>query len=184
MKDLVCSIKYTPGVKSNLVKYTCNDNLIHIRLRDYDEAQTIWGFEGKLTYLLTFLVNKTINFNSELDDNQLFEAFMHSSNVAKINSVIGNVLADYGYGGLLINPNYRKKQNIKYNKFGSIKEGCYPTNPYTPINENYGVDSFLEDFGCITLVEYLFDDSYKRCKIESISSDVWYCISECSRWCS
>ena len=61
-RDLTCSVLYTPSkndlaIDSDNLKYLCRDNKIHIRFRDYNKKQVIRGFESKLTYLLTYLMN-------------------------------------------------------------------------------------------------------------------------------
>ena len=56
---LSCILCYTPNKAKVIenVKYTCSDNKIHIRFKDFNSPQTIKGFEAKLTYLISYLVN-------------------------------------------------------------------------------------------------------------------------------
>ena len=57
-KKLSYSLVYTPDTAtSELTNPVCSDKRIHIRFRDFNKPQMISGFERKLTYLMTALMN-------------------------------------------------------------------------------------------------------------------------------
>ena len=161
---LTYSLVYTPLVKDweyNHPKYTCSDNKIHIRFKDYNSPQLIEGFEAKLTYLISYLMNycylpKILN---KSDNKSLMEDFLKTSDINKINVVIKEFTGDGKYKGLKLHKNYNKKTNIKY--FGEVNIECFPIEEENGIEKASNLSLFLSNLGEIPLVSYLFNDNYK-----------------------
>lgn len=65
----------------NLNMYLCKDNKIHIRLKQYNKKEKISGFEQKLTFLITFILQDEILSQTNLYLSQLKENKNNSSGI-------------------------------------------------------------------------------------------------------
>jgi len=149
--DLTFSLIWTPSIEPNSnAKYTCSDNKVHIRLRDFNKPQIISGFEDKLAYLISFI------FFSEKD--KTLKDLLSSMYLEDINVVLENYIVNktgYKYKGLKIKENYSRKD--KHNIYGKIDINCFPFSELE--NCNY-LDYFQQRFK-INLYDFLFNDAYK-----------------------
>lgn len=152
MEKLTFSLRFTPSIETNKnAKYTCSDNKVHIRLKDYNKPQEIKGFEDKLTYLITYIF-VSMKYNS-------IDELMSSMYLVEIENVLRSYIkfqTDYTYKGLKILPKYSKKD--KYNLYGNIDIDCFPS-----ILENSNIhflDYFQKVFS-INLYDFIFNDQYE-----------------------
>lgn len=163
MVTLTYKLQYTPvkeyiNIDSSI--YICSDNKVHIRFRDFNTEQIISGFEKKLTYLISYLMNfcylpKVIKNYKEED---LIKDFLKTSD---INTVI-NTIKVFSHGkpfrGLKLAKNYRKRA-CKY--FGNLNLNYFPLNKENSDIETAGtLQTFLDTFK-ISLEDYLFNDAYE-----------------------
>lgn len=159
MKNLTYSLCYTPSTKqfNKELNFICTDDRIHIRLDNYNIPKLIFGFEKKLTYLLTYLFNYSYLpiiscYDSDLDN--LFNKFLTTSDVVKIIQQIQEVYSDFKFKGLKVVKNYKK---INYKMFGDLNIKCFPLDQDKC--ELASLDMFLNILK-INLYDYLFNDSF------------------------
>ena len=162
--SLVYSLVYTPLVKDweeNHPKYTCSDNKIRIRLKDYNSSQLIEGFQAKLTYLISYLMNYCYlpRILTRSDNQTLLEDFLKTPDIRKINFAIRDFTGDEKYKGLKLCKNYNRKSNIKF--FGDVDISCFPIEEENGIERAGNLALFLSNLGGIPLISYLFNDNYK-----------------------
>ena len=163
--SLTYSVVYTPVNKDwelNHPKYTCHDNKIHIRFKDYNSPQIISGFEEKLTYLLSYLLH--YNFQPQVlmckSNEQIMNLFLKDNDVQEINLVIRDFTNDNKYKGLKLLKNYNKKDTVEF--FGKTDINCFPVNKDGDgVTKIGSLELFLNNLGKISLVNYLFNDNYK-----------------------
>lgn len=157
---LTYSLLYTPEESENLgLNYVCSDNKIHVRFRDFNRPQIIKGFERKLTYLMTYLIN--FSSISELfnhcSEKTLIDAFEERDDIKKI---LNAIKYDKGinFKSFRFTCNYKRKTDAK--PFGDVDEFVFPLT-YDEFNRVIPttLDIFLEKLK-INLLEYLFNDSY------------------------
>lgn len=160
MKDLTYSLLYTPNRKTdNSLNYICSDNRIHIRFKDYNKEEMVVGFEKKLTYLFTYLINYSeymqVHQNASAEDKLKY--FMQSQDVRHIYEAISYV-KQVRFKGFKVYPNYKRKEECK--NFGDVSEFVFPLS-YDSLNnlEYGGLEAFLNKLN-IKLYDYLFNDSY------------------------
>lgn len=151
------------------INFLCADNLIHIRFKKYSKEECIYGFEQKLTYLLTYLFTKNIYcklWESDIDLSSFEDVwkfglkyFAESSDYKTLLSCIEKKFPRCE--GFNLKPLYSK---INYERaaqqFGEIARGAYPTKltPYF-IEDEISLKTFL-DVLKIDLDTYLFNDRY------------------------
>lgn len=160
-KKLTYSIYYTPSYdlkEHNDINYICSDNKIHIRFRDYNKEEIISGFEKKLTYLLTYLMNysylpKTVG---NYDTKVLMDNFLKTDDVLEILNSISTYISAKVFKGFKLKANYKRSECLP---FGCIDQDCFPLNCNDNIYETGSLKDFLEKLK-INLTEYLFNDSY------------------------
>lgn len=148
--------------KVEIDKYICFDNKIHIRLRDFNAETLLIGFEKKLTYLLSYLINYSYipKLVGNYSDKDVLRSFLLDETVAKIIAFIGSWIEDksVAYEGILLKPNYKKdKKALKY--FGDTDTRFFPLEIKNNVMEAGSLDFFLQTFN-IDLYSYLFDDAY------------------------
>lgn len=162
MTKLTYSLVYTPSLDNDLgaderdIKYVCSDNKIHIRLRDYDKPEVIQGFIGKLTFLLTYLVNSVSSTATDDNPEELIDSFCaHNDDYFKLVSFINSALHEPKFKGILITKTYRKKdKGPRANYFGNMPKGVCPlVDDYRYGDLNY----FLSRLN-MNLYSYLFND--------------------------
>ena len=160
-KELTYSIFYTPSwdpLSHNELNYVCSDNKIHIRFRDFDNEQVISGFERKLTYLLTYLMNYSYlpSIIGKYDDKTLIKNFSKSLDVLQVTHAIDLYISDRKSKGIKLKVNYKKSKCLP---FGSVNKDCFPLNMKDDVIEVGSLKAFLNKLK-INLDEYLFNDSY------------------------
>lgn len=148
-------------IDNSLDKYICSDNKIHIRLRDFNKEMFLIGFERKLTYLLSYLINYSYipKLIGEYSEQDVLESFLLSEDVLNITSFIEQLVDNtLGFEGLLLSANYkRSKTNYKY--FGKVKHKYFPLNIKNDLIEIGNLAFFLKAFN-VTLYDFLLDDNY------------------------
>ena len=159
-KDLTYSIYYTPNsdIETEAINYICFDNKVHVRFRDFNSEMLIMGFERKLSYLLTYLMNysylpKVIGM---YDEATLIDTFLKSSDIAAIYSSISNNSCGKTFKGIRLKPNYRKGA---CEPFGDVDMRCFPIKIVDGVAQVGDLSTFLSTLK-ISLDEYLFNDSY------------------------
>lgn len=148
MKKII--LGYNPNKNFNNQEFSplCYDKKVHIRLDDFDTDKIVYGFENKLAYLLTYLLNYAITPFTN-DFNVALESFEKLHLSIAIDKCIKNRFPTYD--GLLISPNYKK---LSYKSMGKL-----PIH-YTINYNGYGsLDLFLSELN-ISLDNYLFNDNY------------------------
>lgn len=163
-------------------KYTCWDNKLHIRYRDFDRPEVISGFMDKLTYLITYVTNKKVLYETlnEADrDSHDFKAFWNKY-VAKVyesndfKTLVRAVKVSVPEcEGIELSKNYRKNAyGEALLQFGSLKVGTYPADE----NDRGSLEDILREifhfayagkdvntyqfFTACELQQFLFDDRY------------------------
>lgn len=159
-KELTYSIYYTPShdVEDAVINYICFDNKVHVRFRDFNSEMLIIGFEKKLSYLLTYLMNysylpKVIGM---YDENTLINTFLKSSDIASIYSSISKNTCGKVFKGIKLKPNYRKSE---CKPFGDVDFNCFPIKLVDGLAQVSDLQTFLSTLK-VSLDEYLFNDSY------------------------
>lgn len=159
--ELTYSLVYTPDFpRTAAFNPICSDKKIHIRLRDFDKPQIIKGFERKLAYLITYLINygdlSLVSMLNLCDQKTILKAFLENEDMKQLYRTI-KYEKQIDFKSFVVKANYKKSEHvafgnvlrsvfpITYDKFGAPKEGSLKT--------------FLEKLK-LTLLEYLFDDSY------------------------
>lgn len=158
--DLTYSIYYTPDADNanEAINYICFDNKVHVRFRDFNSEMLIIGFEKKLSYLLTYLMNysylpKVIGM---YDNATLIDTFLKSSDVVAIYTSIRNNTCGKTFKGIKLKSNYRKNA---CEPFGKVNIKCFPTKVVDGVVQTGDLSTFLTTLK-ISLDEYLFNDSY------------------------
>ena len=162
MGKLTYSICYTPSQKISddaAINYLCFDGKVHVRFRDFNSEMLVMGFERKLIYLLTYLMNysyapKVIGM---YDENAIIDAFLKSADVTAIYQAIEAHSCAKSFKGIKLKKNY-KRQGIN-SAFGTNEPSCFPLRALDSIVETGDLQTFLNMFR-ISLDEYLFNDSY------------------------
>jgi hypothetical protein len=160
-RELTYSIYYTPNsdiAPETAINYICFDSKVHVRFRDFNSEMLIIGFEKKLSYLLTYLMNysylpKVIGM---YDKNTLIDTFLRSSDVATIYTCISNNTCGKTFKGIRLKPNYKKTE---CEPFGNVDIKCFPTKLVNGVVQVGDLHTFLSTLK-ISLDEYLFNDSY------------------------
>lgn len=158
--DLTYSIYYTPNADNadEVINYICFDNKVHVRFRDFNSEMLVIGFEKKLSYLLTYLMNYSYlpKVIGVYDNATLIDTFLKSSDVATIYSSISNNTCGKTFKGIRLKPNYKKSA---CEPFGSVNPRCFPAKVVDGVIQIGDLHTFLSTLK-ISLDEYLFNDSY------------------------
>ena len=161
MKDssLTYSVLYTPDTKTNSqLNYVCSDKKIHVRFRDFNDEQIISGFEKKLTYLFTYLVNfsKIKELFGVCSPEIVMQALLDSSDVKQIEDDLKyKKQIDFKKFRLFVN--YKRDNCIP---FGKIDNKVFPMElDERGVAKDGNLDTFLKILK-VDLLEYLFNDSY------------------------
>ena len=149
------NLLFTPNLpESESIDYVCSDNKIHIRVKDYLNYEVIRGFEKKLTYLITYLINTSFKTSiSEKNPSHILKEFLKSDEVNEITNTINSNIANIKFKGIKIKTNYNKKDCLQY-PFGNINLDYFPI-----LADKGSLQIFLKTFK-ISLKDYLFDDRY------------------------
>lgn len=161
MGKLTYSIYYTPNNKKSDFEdsnYVCSDKKVHIRFSDYNSEQIIAGFEKKLTYLFTYLINYSYlpNVINQSNIRDLIENFSRMSDILTINNIIMNHISLRDFKGFKVRANYKKKD---CKPFGEITPEVFPVEWIDDTAVKGSLDIFLSKLK-ISLDDYLFNDSY------------------------
>ena len=159
MGALTYSLCYTPTNGSGAgINPVCSDKKIHVRLRDFEKPQLIRGFERKLTYLITYLVN--YGYVSKLLKNcsqkTVINALLESADVQQICQVL-KYEGHLNFKALDIRANYKKAAG---ETFGKVIPDVFPLE-----QDKFGVyqegdlQTFLKKLN-LSLFDYLFNDAY------------------------
>lgn len=174
-RDLTCSVLYTPSknelaIDSDNLKYLCKDNKIHIRFRDYNKKQVIRGFESKLTYLLTYLMNYWYlpQVIQKYDSDKLIEDFLETKEITKLVLNLNLFLNTANFKGLKLSKNYKRKNS---KDFGDTLLECFPSHK-DEVEKIGGIDLFLEYFNFNNLLDYLFNDGIILIIHEELKEDI------------
>ena len=167
MSNLVYKLvkTYGDGFSPSNVNYLCKDNYIHIRLDKFGaKPQHINGFEGKLTFLLTLLMqekSKEIVYISQIDEwkdkaqyqkrwKECLEHLKSTKEYKDIEYVLKNTFDNFK--GIKILPRYSLKH--KPESAFDLLGGC--DNLFNK-DMSYILDCFKYDF--MDIVEFLFDNN-------------------------
>ena len=156
---LTYSILYTPDQTTNPgVNYVCSDKKIHVRFRDFNKEQVISGFEKKLTYLMSYLMN--FSYITSLfdicDERTIMNALLDSKDVTRIYNCIKYDM-QIDFKSFRLTPNYKKSDCVA---FGAVEQTAFPL-----LYDEFGapkqgdIETFLNKLK-VSLLEYLFNDSY------------------------
>jgi len=173
---LTYKIVYSPNLDThtNILKtvdFTCSDGKLHLRLRDYDHEEVICGFINKLTYLVTYLFQRSANKN-DLTTKTIEEVVKNDESFVALNSWLKSNFANIGkkYKGLKITKNYRKISEC--NPSGSFVEGTCPLKNNTTYGDldffhqslrGFGIENFLfNDAVELVISKVKVKDSYKK----------------------
>ena len=147
MEGLTYHVLYSPEKTEKVnANYLCSDLKVHIRLRDYDHEEVISGVINKLTYLVTYLIQRG-NLD-RVDADKAIEKFVNN------NADFDEVVRAIGYR-IKVTKNYRKKGIT--NPLGSMGNGV------CPMEDGY-IYGNLAFFLCklnLTLDEFLWNDAYE-----------------------
>ena len=157
---------YAEHTKVSTVDYLCKDKYIHIRLRKFgDKVQQLIGFEDKLTFLITTLMQNKVNSILELSKiklsenkekyqeiwKQCLECLKSSKEFKDIECVLKEVYQNYK--GMKILPMYSLKNKPK-NAFDLL--GSCENIPSTEMKFILDCD-IRYDF--LDIADFLFDDN-------------------------
>ena len=140
------------------INFLCSDNTLHIRLREYDHEEVITGFINKLTYILTYLIQRNI-IQGESADNIIKKFVKNDSDFLRINDELKYIFNQNGlpYAGITISKNYRKiKQSVKY-PLGNFKPGTCYLEDSCKFSDLLGLLTAFH----ISLSRFLEDDGYE-----------------------
>ena len=156
-----CFIVYSPHEADDLaddISFLCADKKVHIRFRDFIEAEVISGFEKKLTYLLTYLMNYSFlpSIIGKYSDKELIDNFLKTSDLTSVYRVIKVNECSNKFRGFKLLKNY-KKRHCK--PFGEVDNECFPMCHENNMVTLGSLEMFLRMFK-VTLKDYLFDDNY------------------------
>lgn len=145
----------------NDLNFICSDNKVHIRFKDFNSPCVVAGFEQKLTYLLTYLMNYSYMQNALIHsgDDQLLEGFLKSSDVGVINACIRGESCNVKYKGIKLRKKYSKVIDDTYAAFGDVNIAAFPIHTQDSMVMTGSLDFFLSAFR-ISLRDYLFNDNY------------------------
>ena len=155
MRSVIC---YIPEeLNQDSINFICSDNKVHVRFRDFNDADVIAGFEQKLTYLLSYLMNYSYMQNTILtyDKDALLKNFLQTSDVAEINACIRAESCNPKYKGI----KYSKNLDASYKPFGEVNLACFPIHLENSVVRSGDLNFFLSAFR-ISLRDYLFNDNY------------------------
>lgn len=158
------SIIFTNNSKElnkNLDKYICFDNKIHIRFKDFNAEEFIVGFEKKLTYLLSYLINYCYmpTLIGDYTNKEILTSFLLYNDVLKIIDFFKKDMeSTVDFAGFLLKPNY-KKHREKCKEFGETDIKFFPLQIKNNLIEAGNLNIFLKTFN-INLYDYLFNDDY------------------------
>ena len=149
------ALLYIPDLDTNAenINFVCSDNKIHFRFKDFIRPECIQGFEKKLTYLMTYLINSKNDIDNKNTKNYLNQ-FLKSEDVESIIAIISNNISNLKFKGLQARFNYNKVDYKQY-PFGNINRDYFP---YLENTKN-DLKQFLSKFK-ISLRDYLFNDKY------------------------
>lgn len=161
MRSIIC---YIPNEsRDNDINFICSDNKVHVRFKDYKKAAVIAGFEQKLTYLITYLMNYSYLQSTlvSYDADKLIKGFLLSDDVDTINACIRDASCSTKYRGLKLRKRVMLDEENKanYKPFGDVKLECFPTFFENEIAKAGNLNFFLSSFR-ISLRDYLFNDNY------------------------
>lgn len=169
--NLDFSLCYTPSIKTDTsINYVCSDRKIHVRFRDYTKEQVISGFEKKLTYLITYL----INFSST---NKLFgicstKIIIDNLSESEDIKTLYNCLKyekQIDFKCFRFTPNYKKTD---CHDFGELDLGAFPLNyDSNGVLLEGSLNAFLSNLK-ISLLDYLFNDAYSIMIHKKINKEV------------
>ena len=168
MKNLVYKFVRTlnPEVFGSNINYLYKDNYVHCRLGIYgDKKQRISGFESKLAFLLTFMMNESVNKHLSLskiqfgDDKENYQEIWNQC-LGLLKSMSAYQDLEYtlektliGFKGIKILPMYSLKHKPKnaYELLGICK------NMSSKVDLNYLLDVEIKD----DLYGFLFDENFE-----------------------
>lgn len=115
---------------------TCFDKNIHIRLRNYKEDDVISGLEDKLSFVLSYFIQKfiksfpsySIDFNikddSEATKNYIFSKYINEFKQSDIyREIVSQLQTVIDFKDIVIKPLYSKKfTTTKVSQFGNLTE--------------------------------------------------------------
>ena len=160
--SLTYSVTYTPSNDNGLgaderdINYLCVDGKVHVRLRDYDKPELIQGFIGKLTFLLTYLVNSVSTTANDEKPEDFIKTFCNcNEDFDKIVGMIKSSLHEPKFKGISIAKTYRKKdKGPRASYYGNMPKGVCPlVDGY-----KYGDLHYFLDNLNMNLYSYLFND--------------------------
>lgn len=158
MRSIICYIPDT--LSQERINYVCSDNKVHIRFRDYNSPQVIAGFEQKLTYLLTYLMNYSYLQKTLLAVNceDVIKGFLKSSDVHEIDSCIRAETTNIRYKGIKLRKKY-SKHIYDDHPYGNVEITCFPIHIEDSLIKTGDLNFFISAFK-ISLRDYLFNDNY------------------------
>jgi len=160
---------YEPDIKQSSVDYLYKDKKIHVRLNKFGHKnQIISGFENKLSFLATFLVNVFI------DEEILTQDVVKSSFIDKEGKILDNILKrfdeeslSYKYVKQAIANNFDiSTDSFKIVPLGykRIKSSLDRVGECTELNStcigHSGLVQFTDYFHIKDIEDYLFDDRF------------------------
>lgn len=158
--------RYDTQAEFSSVNYLCKDNYVHVRLRRYGDKQMhISGFEAKLTFLLTFLINKVANDILSIsmikmsEDREKYQVIWNScldclkttKEYKDIECVLSTVMRNYK--GIKILPMYSLKHGAK-NAFDLLGE-CVDS-PFSKMTDVFDCGDI---YGFGDIVDFLFNNN-------------------------
>ena len=174
MSKLTYSVCYFPELDTSVedrINFTCFDNKVHIRFRDFNKPEVIAGFEKKLCYLLSYLMHysylpKTIG---KYSIDTLLNDFSNTNDVLEIISTINYYNQLEPISGIKMRRNYKK--NVISKPFGELDSDCFSVKYESDIIKVCDLDYFLEKLN-ISLFDYLFNDKYQIIITNKKQSDI------------
>lgn len=142
---------------------TCFDKNIHIRLRNYKEDDVISGLEDKLSFVLSYFIQKfiksfpsySIDFNikddSEATKNYIFSKYINEFKQSNIyREIVSQLQTVIDFKDIVIKPLYSKKfTTTKVSQFGNLTE---------VIGDNFlgnTLSEFISLFRCESIKSFL-----------------------------
>lgn len=132
---LISQIRKDTSLQNNYDP-TCFDKNIHIRLRNYKEDDVISGLEDKLSFVLSYFIQKfiksfpsySIDFNikddSEATKNYIFSKYINEFKQSNIyREIVSQLQTVIDFKDIVIKPLYSKKfTTTKVSQFGNLTE--------------------------------------------------------------
>lgn len=169
--NLTCMICYAPNIacETTNFNYLCFDDKVHLRFRDFNSEMIISGFEKKLGYLLSYLMNYSYlpSVLNIYDKETLIETFLKSNDVINIYNSISKNIFNNKFKGIQLKLNYRKGP---CEGFGAVTSSCFPRRVVDGVEQVGNLSTFLSAFN-ISLDSYLFDDRYTVLIVENKSKN-------------